>query len=283
VPARAVLPTAAADCHVLADRQRLRQVLLNLVTNAIKYNRPGGEVRIFVAAGVADGHVTVDVWDNGHGIAPDRIGELFTPFARLGAQNSSIEGTGLGLSLSKRFVEAMGGSISVESTLDVGSTFRLSLPAASSPADTARRNGVGSVALAGEFTLAGPATVLYVEDNLANLDLIETLFASFPELRVIPALQGQLAIELAREHQPDIILLDLHLPDIPGEAVLQALMADERTHSIPVVIVSADATQNSIRRLLTAGARQYLTKPLDVRQLLGAIERLLAERPVGAV
>jgi PAS domain S-box-containing protein len=271
----------AADCFVLADRQRLTQVLLNLVTNAIKYNRPGGEVGMVVEAGAGDGRVAFGVWDTGCGIAADRLGELFTPFARLGAQNSGIEGTGLGLSLSRRFVEAMGGSMRVESEPDAGSTFWVELPAASGPA-AAHGNGAASEALAREFTLHGTATVLYVEDNLANLDLIETLFASFPQVRLIPALQGQLAIDLAREHHPDLILLDLHLPDIPGEAVLQALLDDPRTCMIPIVIVSADATQSRIRRLLTAGARQYLTKPLDVRQLLGTVERLLAERPAAA-
>jgi PAS domain S-box-containing protein len=271
-----------ADAYVHADRQRITQVLLNLVTNAIKYNRPGGGVRFLCRVeNDADGgaRAAIGVWDSGPGIAPERMGELFTPFARLGAESSGIEGTGLGLALSKRFVEAMGGAIRVESVPDVGSTFWIELPLAASPKQSAQQSAPGSEALAKEFSLRGPASVLYVEDNLANLDLIESIFAAFPAIRLIPALQGRLGLELAREHRPDVILLDLHLPDIPGEEVLQSLQADPRTCSIPVVIVSADATPSRIRKLEAAGAREYLTKPLDVRRFLETFERLLSECP----
>jgi PAS domain S-box-containing protein len=276
---------AEADCYVQADRQRITQVLLNLVSNAIKYNRPDGGVRFLcrVEAGAAgQPHVSIGVWDNGRGIAPDRMGELFTPFARLGAEGSGIEGTGLGLSLSKRFVEAMGGSLRVESTPNVGSTFWIELPLAASPKQSAQQGAPGSDTLAREFSLQGPATVLYVEDNLANLDLIESIFASFPGVRLIPALQGQLGLELAREHRPDLILLDLHLPDIPGEVVLQTLRGDPRTGAIPVVIISADATPSRIGKLRAAGARQYLTKPLNVRQFLETVEQILSEGTGGS-
>jgi PAS domain S-box-containing protein len=275
---------AEADCFVRADRQRLTQVMLNLVTNAIKYNRPGGGVRFLCRvenSAPGEARAAIGVWDNGPGIAPERMGELFTPFARLGAEGSSIEGTGLGLSLSKRFVEAMGGSIRVESVPNVGSTFWVELPLAASPVKSAQQSAPGSDALAKEFSLHGPATVLYVEDNLANLDLIESIFASFPAVRLIPALQGQLGLELAREHRPELILLDLHLPDIPGEVVLQALQDDPRTSAIPVVIISADATPSRIGKLRAAGARQYLTKPLNVRQFLETVESILSE-PAGA-
>jgi PAS domain S-box-containing protein len=273
-----------ADCYVRADRQRVTQVLLNLVNNAIKYNRPGGGVRFLCRVeSDTDGQsrVAIGVWDSGPGIAPERIGELFTPFARLGAEGSGIEGTGLGLSLSKGFVEAMGGSIRVESVPEVGSTFWIELSLASSPAESAQQGVPGSDTLAREFSLHGPATVLYIEDNLANLDLIESIFASFPAVRLIPALQGQLGLELAREHRPDVILLDLHLPDIPGEVVLQTLRDDPRTSAIPVVIISADATPSRIRKLEAAGARSYLTKPLDLRQFLETVEGLLSEPPGG--
>jgi PAS domain S-box-containing protein len=274
-----------AACVVSADRQRIIQVLLNLVSNAIKYNRAGGGVRFLcrVENGTdGDAHAAIGVRDTGAGIAPERIGELFTPFARLGAEGSGIEGTGLGLSLSKRFVEAMGGSIRVESLPDVGSTFWIELPLASSPAESAQDSAPSSDALARELSLRGPASILYVEDNLANLDLIESVFASFPAIRLIPALQGQLGIELAREHHPDLILLDLHLPDISGEVVLQTLRDDPRTSAIPVVIVSADATESRIRKLRSAGAREYLTKPLNVREFLDTVQTLLSEAPGGS-
>jgi nitrogen-specific signal transduction histidine kinase/CheY-like chemotaxis protein len=273
---------AAADCYVRADRQRITQVLLNLVTNAIKYNRPGGEVRFLCrveASPAGDAQVAIGVWDNGPGIAPERIDELFTPFARLGAESSGIEGTGLGLSLAKRFVEAMGGSIQVESVPDVGSTFWVELPLVSSPAQSAQDSSPRSAALEQEFSIRRPVSILYVEDNLANLDLIEGIFAAYPAVRLIPALQGRLGLALAREHQPDLILLDLHLPDLSGEVVLQSLRADPKTSAIPVVIISADATPGRTEELRAAGAREYLTKPLDVRQFLATVERLLSELP----
>jgi signal transduction histidine kinase/CheY-like chemotaxis protein len=276
---------AEADFYIRADHQRITQVLLNLVSNAIKYNRVGGGVRFLCRVehgSDGESQLSIGVRDDGHGIPPERMGELFTPFARLGAEASAIEGTGLGLSLSKGFVEAMGGRIRVESVPDVGSTFWVELPLAPSPKEAAVGSPPGCQVLAEEFSLQRPATVLYVEDNLANLDLIECILASFPAVRLIPALQGQLGLELAREHRPDLVLLDLHLPDIPGETVLQALRDDPRTSAIPVVIVSADATPGRIQRLREAGAREYLTKPLDVRRFLETVEQLLAERAGGS-
>ena len=270
-----------ADCYARADRQRITQVLLNLVTNAIKYNRLGGEVRLLtrvIRDPVGGPRVAIGVWDNGPGIPADRIDDLFTPFARLGAERSGIEGTGLGLSLSKRFVEAMGGSIRVETTQNVGSTFLVELPAAVSPVATVQQDPACDDGLRREFSFGGAATILYVEDNLANLDLVETLFASFPEIRLIPALQGKLALELGREHQPDLILLDLHLPDISGEVVLRKLREDPRTSMIPVLIVSADATQARIEKLYAAGAQCYLTKPIDVRQFLTTVASVLSAK-----
>ena len=269
----------AADCYAHADSQRLTQVVLNLLTNAIKYNRPGGEVRYVVRvedATVGEPRVAIGVWDNGLGIAPERIEELFTPFARLGAEASTIEGTGLGLSLSRRFVEAMGGTMRVESELGVGSTFWVELRSADSPITSAPQSPPERAALAMERSLRGPATILYVEDNLANLDLIESLFAPFTGIRLISALQGRLGLQLARDHRPDLILLDLHLPDLPGEAVLDALRGDPRTSAIPVLVVSADATPVRIQKLRAAGAREYLTKPLDVQEFLETVERLLS-------
>ena len=270
---------ADADCFVLADQQRITQVLLNLVSNAIKYNRPGGDVRFTtrVVSGAQGKRVAIGVCDTGRGIAAERMSDLFTPFARLGAEASGIEGTGLGLSLSRRFVEAMGGSIRAESTLGVGSTFWVELAWAPSPVAIAQPAADARDTSTPRLVLPGPTTILYVEDNLANLDLIETLFAPYPELRLIPALQGKLGLELARDHQPDLVLLDLHLPDIPGEAVLRSLREDPRTNGIPVVIVSADATPSRINKLRAAGARQYLTKPLNVRQFMETVERLLGE------
>jgi PAS domain S-box-containing protein len=257
------------EAFVQADRQRLVQVLLNLLSNAIKYNRRGGFVRL-TAADTPHGW-TVRVEDSGRGIPTEKAGQLFTPFARLGAEQTDVEGTGLGLALSRRLCEAMGGDLALERTGDEGSVFRLELGAAADP--------LGALEETGTFAVpAGPhraATLLYVEDNLANLSLVDTILLSRPGWRTLPALQGQLGVELAREHTPDVILLDLHLPDIPGEEVLRRLRGDARTARIPIVVVSADATPQSLDRLRAAGADGYLTKPLDVDEFLRVVESFL--------
>jgi len=255
---------------VHADRQRLVQVLLNLLSNAIKYNRPDGYVRLSVAA-AGETRWALRVEDSGRGIPADRVDQLFTPFARLGAEQTEVEGTGLGLALSRRLCEAMGGALILESTSDGGSTFRVELDAAHDPME-------GLEDTATHRAVAAPhrdVTLLYVEDNLANLTLVESILVSRPGWRTIPALQGTLGIELAREHLPDVVLLDLHLPDVPGEEVLRRLRSDPRTAEIPVVIVSADATRSSLERLRLAGADAYLTKPLDVDEFLEVVERFL--------
>ncbi|MET0396215.1 MAG: PAS domain S-box protein, partial [Longimicrobiaceae bacterium] len=268
-------PRAFAGEYVRADRQRLTQVLLNLLTNAIKYNRPGGRVRLdcaWVPAADGEARLVVRVADTGRGIPADRAGQLFTPFARLGAEQTEIEGTGLGLALSQRLTEAMGGALTLEETGPEGSVFRLELRSADDPlerVEEARR------AAPAEAAPHAPATLLYVEDNLANLSLVETILLSRPGWRTVPALQGRLGVELAREHRPDLVLLDLHLPDIPGEEVLRRLRADERTAGIPVVVISADATHAMVDRLRAAGADAYLTKPLDIDEFLAAVERFL--------
>jgi PAS domain S-box-containing protein len=256
--------------YVRADRQRLVQVLLNLLSNAIKYNRPGGTVHLGVASG-AGGGWAVRVADSGRGIPADRLDQLFTPFSRLGAELTDVEGTGLGLALSQRLCEAMGGALGLESTGAAGSVFRVELGGAESPLRALEETGTFAIAEAPHRE----ATLLYVEDNLANLSLVETILLSRPGWRTVPALQGQLGVELAREHVPDLVLLDLHLPDIPGDEVLRRLRADRRTAHIPVVVVSADATAASLERLRQAGADAYLTKPLDVDEFLAVVERFL--------
>jgi PAS domain S-box-containing protein len=261
---------AAAEVFVVADRRRLVQVLLNLLSNAIKYNRPAGAVRLACAPNAAGGWA-IRVEDTGRGIPADRVDQLFTPFARLGAEDSEVEGTGLGLALSQRLCEAMGGALTLEASGPAGSVFRIDLSAASHPLE--RYEDAGARAAVADDS--GAATLLYVEDNLANLTLVEAILMSRPGWRIIPALQGQLGVELAREHLPDVVLLDLHLPDIPGVEVLRRLRADPRTAAIPVVVVSADATVVSLERLRQAGADAYLTKPLDVDEFLTVVQRHL--------
>jgi PAS domain S-box-containing protein len=264
------------DAYLRADQQRLMQVMLNLLSNAIKYNRAGGAVELLARPGQgADGSASlaIGVRDTGPGIPADRLGELFVAFSRLGAERSGIEGTGLGLALSRKLVELMGGQLRVESTVGEGSTFWVELPVTDSPR---QRLEPGRTDPPRPERAARPArTILYVEDNLANLDLVETILFDRPEIELIPALQGRLGLQLAREHKPDLILLDLHLPDISGEMVLHELGADDRTRGIPVLVISADATTRRVERLRSAGARDYLTKPFDVDQFLAAVDAAL--------
>jgi signal transduction histidine kinase/CheY-like chemotaxis protein len=259
--------TTAAG-YVLADRQRLTQVVINLISNAIKYNRHRGTVTVEVEAD--DGCMRLSVADTGEGIDPDMLPRLFTPFERLGAAASGIEGTGLGLALSRRLVEAMGGRIGVRSRRHVGTTFWVELQAAR-PAAVEAASGAGDGLLA---TREYPSElrVLYVEDVVANVRLVEEIFARRPSIRLIPAMLGRLAIELARDHHPHLIFLDLHLPDMTGADVLAALRADAATRGVPVVILTADATRREIEKLRRLGARSYETKPIGMRRLLEVVD-----------
>lgn len=256
---------------VLADPQRLSQVLLNLLSNAIKYNRPHGEVEIGCKPADTPGRIRIWVRDAGRGISAEDLSKLFVPFQRLVAQHDAIEGTGLGLALSRHLVEAMGGTIGVESEVGSGSTFWIELPEAQEPEyepDTSD-----------EFQALAPVNrvcnIVCIEDNLANLQVLEDVLEDFPNLHLITAMQGRLGLELAQQHNPSLILLDMNLPDINGDEVLRQLKSVPETANIPVVIVSADATPNQIRRLKEAGAQEYLTKPIDVRQLMAVIHGIL--------
>ncbi len=267
------LAAECGDWHLLADRQRVMQVLLNVIANAVKYNRDDGTVTVR-CLDAADGRHRIAVTDCGSGIPADKLSRLFIPFERAGAERSGVEGTGLGLALSKKLVELMGGTMGVESEVGRGSTFWLELPATESP-----RLPVFAPARA-ELEVrppARPCKVLYIEDNLSNLRLIHHIFATRPEVKLFSAMQGRLGLELAQQQRPDLILLDLHLPDLPGDEVLGELRAEPATRGIPVVMLSADATERQVERLLAAGACAYLTKPLDVRQFLAVVDAQLAE------
>ncbi|HEU4883863.1 MAG TPA: PAS domain S-box protein [Longimicrobium sp.] len=275
------------DGFVHADRQRLTQVLLNLLSNAIKYNKEGGSVHLSCEVDLApedpeaedagEPRVWLRVEDTGQGIPEARMHQLFTPFARLGAEQTEVEGTGLGLALSLRLAEGMGGTLELERSGPEGSVFRLGLLGAANPLRRAEDAGL-PVAPQGDGE-HGTAQLLYIEDNLANLDLVETFLLSRPGWKLVPALQGRIGVELAREHRPDLVLLDLHLPDISGEEVLRRLRADPRTATIPIVIISADATRDSVERLRGAGADAYLTKPLDLDEFLATLETHLPLDP----
>ena len=297
-------PGGALGRRVRADRQRLLQVLLNLGSNAVKYNEPGGSVG-FRASLNPDGTVRMSVHDTGPGIPVEQQDQLFVPFARLGAERSDVEGTGVGLSLSKQLVELMGGSIGMESTPGHGSTFFVDLAALDDPEseDDAGPAGVPPAAAAAGAVRAGPAAgatrepgaglqnggrsgngaplggpgdrplvVLHVEDNPSNASLVAQVLARRPQVRLLTAGEARLGLELARRHRPDLLLLDLHLPDLPGDEMLCRIKADPELADINVVVVSADATPGRIRRMLDLGVEGYLTKPVAVEALLRLVD-----------
>jgi PAS domain S-box-containing protein len=265
----------SSDTNILADRQRFKQVLLNLLSNATKYNCDAGSIVIALEQRSAALRITIS--DSGPGIPKEKRDRLFTAFDRLGAENAGVQGTGLGLALSKRLTEAMGGRIG-ESQPEKGASFWVEFPIVASPRDklVADRRTVVAAPLAAIGNQV--KTLLYIEDNVSNLTLIEHLLGEHPPIKLISAMQGNLGLELAARHRPDLVLLDLHLPDMNGADVLARLKADSRTAGIPVVMLSADATKSQIDKLIVAGASDYLTKPLDVDRFLKVIESHLQGR-----
>jgi signal transduction histidine kinase len=258
--------------YARADSQRLKQVMINLLSNAVKYNREGGDVHVSVEA-VGSDRMRVAVTDTGKGMDRESLAKLFTPFERLDA-GADVQGTGLGLALSRSLVEAMGGTLTVSSTPGEGSTFAIELRRGEPAAVTAAPGDADE--LVAERSYDGERRLLYIEDTVANVRLVEEILCSRPSVRVLPAGMGSLGFELATEHRPDLVLLDLHLPDIGGDEVLARLRADERTKDIPVVILSADATDRTPDPLLDAGAQAYLTKPIGVRELLEVVDTYVA-------
>ena len=265
-------PVGTLTEHVLADRQRLKQVLLNLVSNAIKYNRDEGQISLSCAV-QPDGMFAITVSDTGIGVTPGEIDRLFAPFDRMGAENTEVEGTGVGLALSLALVQAMGGRLEVESDLGVGSSFTVLLPLIEAAAPQAAErspmtNDFGPATAGVAQDLHGRLTVVYIEDNFANLRLVQQVAARRPGVRLVHAMHGQVGLELVSSTRPDLILLDLHLPDMSGEEVLRRLRAESATENTPIVVISADATPGRVQRLRDIGVSGYLTKPVDVKELL---------------
>lgn len=266
---------------VLADRLRLKQILINLVNNAVKYNKDGGTVKIYsnrassgTSAENVRQNIRISISDSGYGIDPDDLGKLFQPFERIGADRTETEGTGLGLMVVKKLTEAMGGTVGVESVLGNGSTFWIELPV--SEFDDTEKPGNDSKKVPELNDIKRDSTVLYIEDNLSNIELVEEIFVThFPEIQLVNSLFGKETVSLAKKYKPKIILLDLDLPDIKGIEVLEQLMTDPVINKIPVIIVSADAMPFQVEKLLKAGAFDYLIKPLDIIQFLKVINRHL--------
>jgi CheY-like chemotaxis protein len=243
--------------------------MLNLLSNAVKYNHPTGHVEIVCQS--SGGTVSIAVIDSGPGIAEGDVTKLFAPFERLAAEGTAVEGSGIGLALSRALAHGMGGTLGVFSTVGVGSTFTLELPEGIRP-PLAERAPEPAAVVDHRSGLA-TVTVLAIEDNVANVRLFQRAVALLEGVELLTAIQGELGLDLARHHRPDLILLDLHLPDLSGVEVLRRLRADPITASTPVVICSADASTSRSRELLGAGATAYLTKPIDLTELFGLIEQ----------
>jgi signal transduction histidine kinase/ActR/RegA family two-component response regulator len=258
-------------CFVLADRTRVKQILINLLSNAIKYNHAGGAVVVECTEPSPD-RIRINVKDTGPGLSPDQLAQLFQPFNRLGQEAAGEEGTGIGLVMTKRLVELMGGAIGVNSTLGVGSVFWVEVLRTLEP-----QLAVGAAEAAAQKPVnvqdgAARRTLLYVEDNPANLKLVEQLIARRPNMRLLTARDATLGIRLAREQQPAVILMDINLPGISGIGALKVLREDRLTQHIPVIAISANAMPHDIDRGLEAGFFRYLTKPIKVVEFMDALD-----------
>jgi signal transduction histidine kinase/ActR/RegA family two-component response regulator len=267
----------ACGVRVEADRTRLKQVLINLLSNAVKYNREGGAVVVdCVAAGPE--RLRLSVQDTGMGLRPDQVAALFQPFNRLGQENGIQEGTGIGLVFTKRLVEMMKGDIGVTSSPGVGSVFWIELSTAGGAIPAQPAPALRDAATAAAGPGAAPRLILYIEDNPANLRLVQEIVSFRADLRLLSALDGHAGLALAHIHRPAIILLDLNLPGLSGFEVLAQLRRDPDTAHIPVVALTANAMPSDIERGLSAGFARYLTKPIDIGQFNEAIDGVLAQR-----
>ncbi|HTN66757.1 MAG TPA: ATP-binding protein, partial [Burkholderiaceae bacterium] len=275
-------PPLGEPFYVHADCTRVKQVVINLLSNAIKYNRDGGKVTVDCGLSGVN-RIRLSVTDTGAGLVPEQLAQLFQPFNRLGQEASSEEGTGIGLVVTKQLVELMGGAIGVESRVDVGSTFWVELPASANPQmELAKLDTIGGAGPAAPGArpqgVAPPPvaesqrTLLYVEDNPANLALVEQLIERRNDLKLLSAADGYLGIQLARSHQPDVILMDINLPGISGYGALDILRNDPGTCHIPIMALSANAVPGDIQHGLEAGFFRYLTKPIKVNEFMDALD-----------
>ena len=268
-------------CYIHADRTRVKQIIINLLSNAIKYNDAGGAV-IVSCIEQPDERIRISVKDTGPGLSAEQVAQLFQPFNRLGQESGGEEGTGIGLVMTKRLVELMGGEIGVESTVGKGSVFWVDLLRADTPQHVI--DGVAAVAILPEPKRHDPnlRTVLYVEDNPANMKLVEQLIARRPNMRLLSAGDATLGIELARDYLPEVILMDINLPGISGIKALKILREDPLTQHIPIVAISANAMPRDIQRGLEAGFFRYLTKPIKVAEFMVALDEALAHAKTSA-
>ena len=268
--------------YVHADRTRLKQILINFLSNAIKFNREQGTAEVTYAASTP-GRIRVSIKDTGAGLPPEKVAQLFQRFNRLGQEASGEEGTGIGLVVAKQLIELMGGIIGVESVVGAGSVFWFELKVAAELRCVAGNSEPRKFAKAHVQSGARMHNLLYVEDNPANLKLVEQIIARSPGLRLLSAVTGNLGIELARAHQPEVILMDINLPDINGIEVMKILRKDPATAHIPVVAISANAMpHDDIKKGLQAGFFRYLTKPINVDEFMDTLNTALEFAENGA-
>ena len=273
-------PSAAhtALLCVKADRTRLKQIIINLLSNAIKYNKENGSVIVDCRVSTP-GRIRISVADTGMGLPPHKLAQLFQPFNRLGQEVGSVTGTGIGLVVTKRLVELMEGALGVESTVGEGSVFWCELVAADAPRPEAQVRNVEPAPTVRLLDDAPSRTVLYVDDNPANLKLVEQLLARYPDFRLLTAMNAPSGIELARTTQPKVILMDINLPGISGLEALKILRADPVTAHIPVIAISAYAMTRDINTGLTLGFFRYLTKPIQVKEVMDTLREALGDTP----
>jgi len=268
-------PRFETPLYVSADRTRVKQVLINVLFNAIKYNKPGGSVDVECTQDVP-GMIRISVRDTGAGMSPAQLAQLFQPFNRLGRENSSEEGTGIGLVVTKRLVELMGGTLGVDSSVGVGTVFWIELALSAVPQFSEQEASLEALAHPAIPPGTPLRTVLYVEDNPANLELVEQLVARRSDLRLLSAADGNLGIEFARAYLPEVILMDINLLGLSGIEAMQILRLDPATAHIPIIALSANAVPRDVDKALEAGFFNYLTKPIVVSQFMEALDAALA-------
>ena len=270
---RMTFPQFKTPVFVSADRTRLKQIIINLVSNAIKYNRDGGTVVVDCTESHPD-RIRISVKDTGAGLPPEKLAQLFQPFNRLGQEVGTVAGTGIGLVVSRRLAEQMGGLLGVKSTVGEGSVFWCELDSAEEPQLEERNEAKALIELEESDDLPR-RTLLYVEDNPANMVLVEEIVSRLPNLRLLTAVNGTLGISIAHDFRPDVILMDINLPGISGIDAMKMLLVDPKTAHIPVVALSANAMQRDIEKGLNAGFFRYITKPIRIKEFTDALDEAL--------
>jgi CheY-like chemotaxis protein len=269
-----MFPRFERPYFVSGDWTRVKQVLINLLNNAIKYNRPEGSVVVEYTLSPPNS-IRIGVRDTGEGLAPEQLAQLFQPFNRLGKEASAEEGTGIGLVVTRRLIELMGGTIGADSTVGVGSVFWFELSLTSAPLPAVLETEHVTL-MPSQVTDGTPLrTLLYVEDNPANLELIEQLIARRPDLRLLSAGDGNLGLEFARVYLPEVILMDINLPGMSGLDAMKILRADPLTAHIPIIAISANALPHDVEKAIKAGFFKYITKPIKVIEFMEALDATL--------